>query len=63
MHSAGETHRVFVLAKNKIEAYEKAVFEEIPKIAGHVPYSVWVHSVTYNNGNYKEFNTFEGKPY
>lgn len=51
------------LAKNKADAYEKAVFEEIPKIEGELPYSAWVVSVTYNNGNYRRFNTFEGNPY
>ena len=51
-----------VIADNKAEAYEKATFEDIPKIEGSSPYSVWVESVTYNNGNCKYFNTFEGKP-
>lgn len=58
-------HRDFidVLAKNKEEAYDKAFFEEIPKIEGSLPYSAWVEAVTYNNGNHRDFNTFEGKPY
>ena len=54
---------VCVAARNKIEAYDKAVYEEIPKIEGVLPYSAWVESVTYTNGNHKQFNTFEGKPY
>lgn len=39
------------------------MFEEIPKREGSNPYSAWVKSVTYNNGNYRTFNTFEGEPY
>ena len=54
---------VCVCAKNKAEAYDKAVYEEIPKIEGELPYSAWVASVTYQNGNYRAFNTFEGNPY
>lgn len=60
----GQTREwVSVLANNKEEAYDKAVYEEIPKIEGELPYSAWVAAVTYNNGKYKVFNTFEGKPY
>lgn len=54
---------VDVIAKSKYEAYDKAVFELIPKIEGELPYSAWVASVTYQNGNYRTFNTFEGNPY
>jgi hypothetical protein len=54
---------VDVLAQNKEKAYEIATFEKIPAIEGTSPYSAWVASVTYNNGNYRRFNTFEGKPY
>ena len=54
---------ICVLAHNKAEAYDKAVFEEIPKRIGHQPYSAWVSSVTYGNGNYKRFNTFSGNAY
>lgn len=54
---------VDVIAKSKYEAYDKAVFEVIPKIEGELPYSAWVASVTYQNGNYRTFNTFEGNPY
>lgn len=52
-----------VIASSKAEAYDVAVYEAIPKQYGELPYSAWVESVTYNNGNYKRFNTFEGKPY
>lgn len=55
--------KVYVLASNKYDAYDKAVYEEIPKIEGGLPYSAWVASVTYQNGNYHRFNTFEGNPY
>lgn len=52
-----------VIAKNKVDAYDKATYEIIPEKEGRVPYSAWVSSVTYNNGNYKEFNTSSGNPY
>lgn len=54
---------VQVIAKNKEDAYDKAVYEEIPKREGSLPYSAWVYSVTYSNGNCKYFNTCEGLPY
>jgi hypothetical protein len=60
----GQKHPgVDVLARNKEEAYYKATYEVIPEIEGTLAYSTWVESVTYNNGGYKLFNTFEGKPY
>ena len=58
-----KAEEVIVLANNKEEAWEKAQFEEIPKKEYAPPYSAWVKGVTYQNGNYKRFNTFEGKPY
>lgn len=63
MHSAAETKWTVAYADNKAEAYDKATFEEIPKKEGAAPYAAWVAAVTYNNGNYKRFNNFEGKPY
>lgn len=54
---------VCVAARSKAQAYDKAVYEIIPQLEGECPYSAWVSSVTYENGNYREFNTFEGKPY
>ena len=63
MYQSGEVKAVSVLAKNKADAYDKAVYEAIVKEQGSLPYSAWVSSVTYQNGNYKRFNTFEGKPY
>ena len=55
--------RIDVCAKNRFEAYDKAVYETIPRIEGEAPYSAWVNAVTYRNGNRKEFDTCEGKPY
>ena len=64
MHQCGDIKGIGLLARSKDEAYDKAVFESIPaNNEGRHPYSAWVHSVTYNNGNYKTFNTHEGKPY
>lgn len=63
MYSADKAHGIQSPAENKIDAYEKAVYTLIPEKEGGIPYSAWVHSVTYNNGNYREFNTFEGNPY
>lgn len=60
--SADKVHSISFLAKNKADAYDRGVYEEIPKIEGQIPYSAWVASVTYQNGNYRRFNTFEGKP-
>lgn len=54
---------VDVVARNKEEAYDKAVYEVIPKKEGRIPYAAYVSSVTYNNGNHKTFNTFIGKAY
>ena len=61
--SADEVRHISLLADSKEDAYDRAVYEDIPKREGEAPYSAWVFSVTYGNGNYKLFNTFEGKPY
>lgn len=58
-----ETKSINIIASNKIEAYDLAFYEAIPAKEGTMPYSAWVYSVTYQNGNYKRFNTFEGNPY
>ena len=58
-----EVKNVDVLANNKEDAYDKAVYEEIPKREGEPPYSAWVNTVTYSNGKVKTFNNFEGNPY
>ncbi len=61
--STGEIKGIDVLAASKAEAYEKAVYEEIPKRESELPYSAWVDNVTYNNGNQRFFNTSEGNAY
>ena len=63
MHQFGEIKGEDVIAKSKAEAYDKAVYKAIPEREKAMPYSAWVSSVTYQNGNYMEFNTHEGKPY
>ena len=64
LYECSEVKGIDVIANNKEDAYSEAVFTEIPKNeGGQYPYSAWTASVTYNNGNYKRFNTFEGKPY
>ena len=63
MYSVAEEKKVYVPAPSKAKAYDSAVFEVIPFIEGCTPYSAWVQNVTYQNGNYREFNTHEGKPY
>ena len=63
LHQGGEVKRISFLAANAADAYDKAVYEQIPAKEGEHPYSAWVSSVTYQNGSYKLFNNFEGKPY
>ena len=63
MTASSSVKGIDLLAKNKADAYEKAVYELIPQREGELPYSAWVASVTYQNGNCRRFNTFEGKPY
>jgi len=62
-YQMGMEKGIDVLASSKAEAYDKAVFEAIPAKEGCHPYSAWVSSVTYNNGNCKYFNTSEGNAY
>lgn len=63
MHQHDEEHLICEPARNKAEAYDRAVYEAIPKKEGSMPYSAWVTSVTYRNGKCIRFNTHEGKPY
>lgn len=63
MYSADEVRTTWVLARTKEDAHDVATYVRIPKETGSVPYSAWVAGVTCQNGNYKRFNTFEGKPY
>lgn len=52
-----------VVARSKAEAYDKAFYEAIPEREGELPFSAWVESVTYQNGNHRVFNTSEGNAY
>ena len=61
--ATGKIKKVHVIATSKADAYDKAVYEVIPKIESELPYSSWVDSVTYQNGNCKYFNTSEGNSY
>lgn len=63
LHSAGEIKNIAVLASNKAEAYDVAVYEAITEKEGMYPYSAWVAGVTHRNGKYQIFNTHEGNPY
>lgn len=62
-NASSEEKGIAVAARNKEEAYDKATYEEIPKVEGEIPYSAWVYSVTYNNGKCHRFNTSEGNAY
>lgn len=57
-YSAGAVQTECILANNKADAYQKFMDSK-----GWTVYSAWVSSVTYQNGNCKWFNTFEGNPY
>ena len=63
MYAADTEKMIVVIADNKVDAYDQATWVKIPDKEHSYPYSSWVSSVTYNNGNYHMFNTFEGKPY
>lgn len=63
LHSADKVRFICVPASNKADAYDKATYEAIPEKEGYTPYSSWVSAVTYNNGNYRTFNNFEGNAY
>ena len=58
-YSSAQPSTILVEARNRFEAYDKAVYE----VCDYSPYSAWVDSVRYSNGKVKRFNTFEGKPY
>ena len=57
-----QENEIDILAPNKYQALIKAQYEAIPSKEGQHSYAAWVVSVTYQNGNYRKFNTFEGKP-
>ena len=56
MYLAADTKSISFLAKNKEDAYDKAVYEIIPNLEHASPYEAYVYSVTYQNGNQKIFN-------
>lgn len=58
-----EQQGIDVLAKNKGDAYDKAVFEVIPEKYGKCPFGAYVYSVTYSNGNCREFNNDYGNAF
>lgn len=58
-YASQKEQTIMVIANNKEEAYEKAVYDEL----GGCVYSAWVDGVTYNNGNYHRFNACEGLRY
>ena len=61
LDAAGDVLGIGILAKNKVDAYDKAVYEEIPRQFGHMPYVAWVKSVTYASGKCKTFDVpYEG---
>lgn len=63
MYWSAPEQEIQIPATSKADAYDKATFEAIPKKEGRIPYSSWVTSVTYQNGNYHRFNTIEGMGY
>lgn len=63
MYGNADVSYISFLACSKEDAWDRAVYEVIPDEEGSYPYSAWVYSVTYNNGNCKYFNTSEGNPY
>lgn len=63
MHSADQVRGIDVVANSKEDAWDKATFDRIPEVEGDYAYSSWTASVTYANGNYRRFNTFEGNPF
>ena len=63
MNSWDTAKNIIVLARNKEEAYDIAMYDMIPEKELYTPYAAWVSSVTYQNGNYKKFNTSAGNPY
>ena len=56
LYLGAEPKQISFLAKNKQDAYDKAVYEIIPQMEGEPPYNAYVYSVTYQNGNKKIFN-------
>ena len=63
MYGAADEKSISVIASSKADAYDVAAWDLIPEKEGNYPYSAWVSSVTYNNGNCHYFNTSEGNAY
>lgn len=63
LHEGAEVAEITIMAENKADAYDKAMYEAIPEAAGEYPYSAWVAAVTYKSGKVKTFNAHEGMAY
>lgn len=63
MNRGGKVKEIEIPANSKVDARAIALFEAIPSTEHNPPYSAWVASVTFDNGNHKEFDTNEYKPY
>ena len=64
LYQFDKERHIQVKAQSKEDAYVQATYYDIPYVNdGRLPYSVWVHSVTFDNRKYREFNNHEGHPY
>ena len=63
IESWSPVQEIEIEANSKADAWDAAMYEEIRRRTGEVPYSVWVVSVTYKNGRVQKFNTCEGLGY
>lgn len=63
MNIGSDVQTIIALANDKEGAYDTAVYDMIPDMYDYTPYSAWVEGVTYQNGNYRVFNTSEDNPY
>lgn len=63
MQKNAEVKEIWTLANNKIAAWNKVTFIDIPYKEKASAYSTWVDRVEYDNGKTKKFNTCEGIPY
>ena len=61
-YGAYPTTAMAVIASNKKEAYFEAI-KRITEQEGEEPYAAWVVSVTFQNGNWKRFDTDPKHPY
>lgn len=55
---ADDVHRMTITAKDKLDAYYKAMYEELEEL----PYSLWVSGYIKKDLEFVRFNTHEGKP-